>query len=241
MIDYLAQKRLATQNVNDLLASRPQDINSRLAQNQSDIEASRNQNLGDALSNNLSGIASQYNLGPITPNTNLIRRNLASNLNMNMAQQKSGLNQQNFGDMLNQKGNQVSDAQNILGMNKQYAQANTNQNIAQQQAAKMNDMQRQEALKQAQMGLNYAEQGASLQNQYQFPQTDYQSSIMRVLTGLPVQIGTSIAMNKYFPMNKTVNPTVNLPVAGVNGYGIQQPYGGMTRNTSSGTAGIGGY
>lgn len=221
MIDYLADKNKATQRVNDLLAGRSTGIDNELANTQKNIEGSRNQNL-DALSGTLQGIGSQYNLGAIPTDTSLIRRNLGSSLGMNLANQRFNLNSQNMSDMLGQKSNLVSDAQNVLGQHKNFASASANQNMAQQQQGKLADMQREQSMKIAQMGINQSNQMQDMSNQMNYPQGDYQSSLMRVLTGLPVQIGTAYALNKYGSMGQSQTPQVGMNPTQYTGYGPQQ-------------------
>lgn len=217
MIDYLGLKNKATQNVNDLLANRPQGIEDYLAQARKRIEGARNQNL-DALGGTLSSIGQGYNLGSIPTDSSQIRRNLSNSLAMDQAQQRLNLNRANMTNRLNQYGNQIQDSQNVLDLNRNYSQATANQAIQQQQEAKMNEMQREQARKMAEYQQNYANQGAFLQNQNLYPQADYQSSLMRVLTGLPVQIGTSMFLNKMYPMNSQLGDQIQKSVYNPNAY-----------------------
>jgi len=193
--DFLEEKKRGEQGLDDLLATRNIGILNETGATRRGIESSRSKALGAGLQSFLGGAGSTAGL-PIGPvDTSGIQRKLGSNLNMNLARTGRNLQTQRVSQIYQQALAKALDA----GLNKtaaeQYARQFMNQQISQQNQAYNTNFNIDQARKRADLGDSFSAQGVALQNQYQ-PDDGYQAALARVLTGLPVQIGTSMLLAK---------------------------------------------
>lgn len=208
--DFLGEKENNEKYLSDILASRGQGINSELTGTRGRIESGRDQALGGGLSDLLSNVSSTYGTPSGAADTSAIRRRLGAASNLNLAKTGRDLRVQSAGLGLDQANALAGNARNERLASEDFATNSMNQHnsqLAQEEALRLKIEQMR---KQADMGDRFADQGVSLQNQYA-PQDDYQSALMRILVGLPVQLGTSYMLNKSLNQPKVMPYEGRLP------------------------------
>ena len=224
--DYLGQKKKGELDVKTLLSGRQAGIMGQLATTKSGIEGSRAQALGPGLQSFIGGATQGAGLEAGPTDTSMIRRKLGANLGVQQAKQGRSMNAERLNQVYEQALNQALDAGYNKTAAENYARQYMNQVINQQNQAWTTNFNIENANKRADMGDNFAKQGVALQDQFQ-PQDDYQSALIRVLTGLPVQIGSAYLLSKGMGSNtKPMTGQTPAPVASRTPYGpSQKTYG----------------
>ena len=237
MIDFLGVKRQKEQVVQNLLTGRAGGIADELSAARSKIEAGRNKALGGQFEGYLGSVGKGYNIPGLAGDTSAVRKRLGTSLNTNLASTGRQLNQQRIQATYDQALNMALDA----GKNKQEAEAfavqHMNDEISRQNQAWGTQFNINQASRIQDIEDQYAQAGVNLQNRYT-PQTDYQSALMRILTGLPVQIGTAKLLNRSARKNPSQTTYNKTPISDFAGVGLENY--GMNKSTSSGFAGTGG-
>ena len=181
------------------------------------IDARRKQIVGSRLPIS-GGIESNFNLPSGALSSGIATNRLDDALEGTLSEQRMGLDKERVNVAYNRALQRAQDANLDRRSSEDFARQIMNDEIRRQQESTMNEKARQQKIRQQGIASDAMARGEALQ-QFPDPQAEYQSAMVRILSGLPIQLLTYYGLSGGFGKDttqpdtrvNTFNPTVSKP------------------------------
>lgn len=215
-IDFKGRIAQDEQALADLLERRRTGISSGIDQTRSEIGAGRAQAFGPELESRLQGAASQFGLSPSAVSAGMaqgaqVQGGLENSLEGILGNQKYGMQR----ERTNLAYNRALDRAQAAGLQRREAEKFARQimqdEIRRQNEGAMGEKQRQQLIRRQGIENTFSRRGEDMKLSQMSDGTDeYQSAVMRILTGMPSQLLTYYGLSGGFGGGfgkEKVNPT----------------------------------